>query len=88
LLTLFFVSSFPVHQASRRGTGAVPSVWKPYFQFQSHEPGFDFLKSLPIDEKINRIEFSSAVKDGVVLLTTNGTPSSTRPRGSAVSLIR
>lgn len=46
--------------------------WKPYFQFQSHEPGFDFLKSLPIDEKINKMQFSKPVKDGVVLLTTNG----------------
>jgi hypothetical protein len=46
--------------------------WKPYFQFQSHEPTFDFLKSLPIEEKINKIQFSKPLKEGVLLLTTNG----------------
>ena len=60
-------------QATRRACAAASqSVWKPYFQFQSHEPSFDFLKSLPIEEKINQIEFSQAVRDGVLLLTTNG----------------
>ena len=47
------------------------SHWKPYFQFQSHDPGFDFLKSTPIEEKINRIEFCPSAKDRALLLTAN-----------------
>jgi serine/threonine-protein phosphatase 2A regulatory subunit B len=31
--------------------------WNPYFQFQSHEPEFDYLKSIDIAEKINKIKF-------------------------------
>jgi hypothetical protein len=30
------------------------------------------LKSLPIEEKINKIQFSKPLKEGVLLLTTNG----------------
>ena len=33
---------------------------------------FDFLKSLPIEEKVNRIEFLPPALGGVVLLTANG----------------
>jgi hypothetical protein len=45
-----------------------------YTEFQSHEPEFDYLKSLEINEKINKIEWwaSRPVNDSLFLLTTNG----------------
>jgi serine/threonine-protein phosphatase 2A regulatory subunit B len=46
--------------------------WLPFFQFQSHEPEFDYLKSLEIEEKINQIKFCRSVSDSVMLLSTNG----------------
>lgn len=45
-----------------------------YTEFQSHEPEFDYLKSLEINEKINKIEWwaNRPVNDSIFLLTTNG----------------
>ena len=62
-----------------------------FAEFQSHEPEFDYLKSLEIEEKINQITFCRPVNGAVFLLSTNGararaqraraTPTSeTRPR--------
>lgn len=45
--------------------------WLPYFQFQSHEPEFDFLKSLEIEAKINQIKFCRPVCGNNFLLSTN-----------------
>lgn len=42
-----------------------------YAQFQSHEPEFDYLKSLEIEEKINKIKWLRKSTDGHLLLTTN-----------------
>ena len=46
-----------------------------YTEFQSHESEFDYLKSLEINERINRIEWmnSQPVDDALFLLSTNGT---------------
>jgi serine/threonine-protein phosphatase 2A regulatory subunit B len=40
-------------------------------EFQSHEPEFDCLKSLEIEEKINMIKFSKRTANGLFLLATN-----------------
>ena len=43
-----------------------------YFtEFQSHEPGFDYLKSAEIEEKINSIEWINIGRTPLRLLTTN-----------------
>lgn len=45
-------------------------------QFQSHEPEFDYLKSLEIEEKINRIKWCKRQNQAHFLLSTNGSSSS------------
>lgn len=41
--------------------------------FQSHEAEFDYLKSLEIEEKINKIKwYPSKCNNNLFLLTTNG----------------
>ena len=47
--------------------------YKFYVEFQSHEPEFDYLKSLEIEEKINKIKWLNRNSNGHFLLTTNGT---------------
>jgi len=42
-----------------------------YSTFQSHEPEFDYLKSLDIDEKINRITWLKRQNQAHFLLSTN-----------------
>lgn len=39
---------------------------------QSHEPEFDYLKSLEIEEKINRIKWCKRQNSAHFLLSTNG----------------
>uniref|UniRef100_A0A804QSI0 Serine/threonine-protein phosphatase 2A 55 kDa regulatory subunit B n=1 Tax=Zea mays TaxID=4577 RepID=A0A804QSI0_MAIZE len=40
-------------------------------EFQSHEPEFDYLKSLEIEEKINQIKWCQAANGALYLLSTN-----------------
>ncbi|XP_047311056.1 serine/threonine protein phosphatase 2A 55 kDa regulatory subunit B beta isoform-like [Impatiens glandulifera] len=40
-------------------------------EFQSHEPEFDYLKSLEIEEKINKIRWCQTANGSVFLLSTN-----------------
>lgn len=42
-----------------------------HVDFQSHEPEFDYLKSLEIEEKINKIKFCKRSQSALMLLTTN-----------------
>ena len=43
-----------------------------YFtEIQSHEPEFDHLKSIELDEKINSIEFTNNKHSALQMLTTN-----------------
>ncbi|GKC61589.1 serine/threonine protein phosphatase 2A 55 kDa regulatory subunit B beta isoform-like protein isoform X2 [Tanacetum coccineum] len=65
------------HVESRRDlekTDYVPSR-HPEFryktEFQSHEPEFDYLKSLEIEEKINKIRWCQTANGAVFLLSTN-----------------
>ncbi|KAJ1893909.1 protein phosphatase 2A regulatory subunit cdc55, partial [Kickxella alabastrina] len=45
--------------------------YKFYTEFQSHEPEFDYLKSLEIEEKINRIKWLKPNNNSLYMLTTN-----------------
>ncbi|KAJ1675392.1 protein phosphatase 2A regulatory subunit cdc55 [Spiromyces aspiralis] len=45
--------------------------YKFYTEFQSHEPEFDYLKSLEIEEKINKIKWLPATNSALFMLTTN-----------------
>eukprot|EP01111_Echinosteliopsis_oligospora_P008308 TRINITY_DN2386_c0_g1_i1.p1 TRINITY_DN2386_c0_g1~~TRINITY_DN2386_c0_g1_i1.p1 ORF type:complete len:393 (+),score=63.63 TRINITY_DN2386_c0_g1_i1:273-1451(+) len=45
--------------------------YKFFVEFQSHEPEFDYLKSLEIEEKINKIKWLNRTSGGHHLLTTN-----------------
>ena len=47
-------------------------MWSPYFQFQSHECEFDYLKSLEIEEKIGHIRFCKSTSNNLLILSTNG----------------
>ncbi|CAN7029077.1 unnamed protein product [Brassica rapa subsp. trilocularis] len=40
-------------------------------EFQSHDPEFDYLKSLEIEEKINKIRWCQTANDALFLLSTN-----------------
>ncbi|MQL70964.1 hypothetical protein Taro_003291 [Colocasia esculenta] len=40
-------------------------------EFQSHEPEFDYLKSLEIEEKINKVRWCQTASSALFLLTTN-----------------
>ncbi len=54
-----------------------------YSTFQSHEPEFDYLKSLEIEEKINKIRWLPQQNAAHFLLSTNG---KTSPSGFSVDL--
>jgi len=45
--------------------------YKFYCEFQSHEPEFDYLKSLEIEEKINKIQWLVPQNNAQFLLSTN-----------------
>src|SRR6187551_2421002 len=47
--------------------------YKFHTEFQSHEPEFDYLKSLEIEEKVNKIKWLHHQNTSTHLLTTNGT---------------
>ena len=46
--------------------------YKFFAEFQSHEPEFDYLKSLEIEEKINKIKWLKKASNAHFLLSTNG----------------
>uniref|UniRef100_A0A4W5LB94 Protein phosphatase 2, regulatory subunit B, beta a n=1 Tax=Hucho hucho TaxID=62062 RepID=A0A4W5LB94_9TELE len=43
-----------------------------YSTFQSHDPEFDYLKSLEVEEKINKIRWLPQQNAAYFLLSTNG----------------
>ncbi|KAF3437006.1 hypothetical protein FNV43_RR19759 [Rhamnella rubrinervis] len=51
------------------------SVWHPEFQykteFQSHKPEFDYLKSLEIEEKVNKVRWCARPNGSQFILSTN-----------------
>lgn len=62
-----------IFQRDRAGKVAVPrrGEYNVYSTFQSHEPEFDYLKSLEIEEKINKIRWLKRTNPANFLLSTN-----------------
>lgn len=58
-------------QSSSKKKEAKTPEYKFHVEFQSHEPEFDYLKSLEIEEKINKIKWLNRSSSGHFLLTTN-----------------
>lgn len=58
-----------------------------YSTFQSHEPEFDYLKSLEIEEKINKIKWLPQQNAAHSLLSTNGEPSLGSVEAICVTLV-
>ncbi|CAG8538103.1 9262_t:CDS:2 [Ambispora gerdemannii] len=54
-----------------RNDGKKGCEYKFYTEFQSHEPEFDYLKSLEIEEKINKIKWCKRQNAAHFLLSTN-----------------
>lgn len=48
-----------------------PAGFHFYMEFQSHEPEFDYLKSMEIEEKINEIAWCPSSGGNLLMLTTN-----------------
>lgn len=77
---LFIIPStiylLPLFQGAPKPPVTSPPVFKcdynVYSTFQSHEPEFDYLKSLEIEEKINQICWVKQSGSSLFLLTTNG----------------
>mmetsp|Transcript_5290 Transcript_5290/g.9393 ORF Transcript_5290/g.9393 Transcript_5290/m.9393 type:complete len:504 (+) Transcript_5290:229-1740(+) len=57
--------------AKKRAPLQPPLEYRFQCEFQSHEPEFDYLKSLEIEEKINRIRWCRPSNDALLLLSTN-----------------
>ncbi|XP_012943967.1 serine/threonine-protein phosphatase 2A 55 kDa regulatory subunit B alpha isoform [Aplysia californica] len=62
-----------IFQRDKASKNAVPSrgEYNVYSTFQSHEPEFDYLKSLEIEEKINKIRWLQQTNRNHFLLSTN-----------------
>ena len=61
-----------VFQRDEHGGKKKLPKFKFYVEFQSHEPEFDYLKSLEIEEKINKIRWVPKTNAAEFLLSTNG----------------
>ena len=53
-------------------TKDLPAEYVFYTEFQSHEPEFDYLKSLEIEERINKVRWLKRMNANRFLLSTNG----------------
>lgn len=71
-ITLFPLVSFICPQSKNRPH--LRGEYNVYSTFQSHEPEFDYLKSLEIEEKINKIRWLPQQNAAHFLLSTNGKP--------------
>ncbi|KAJ0962511.1 hypothetical protein J5N97_027633 [Dioscorea zingiberensis] len=49
----------------------VPPKYSYRTEFQSHEPEFDYLNSLEVQEKINKLRWCAAANNSVLILSTN-----------------
>ncbi|KAM1016928.1 hypothetical protein ACFX2I_046473 [Malus domestica] len=76
-VVLFERTDLKDHGGSRRDLERMdyPTSRHPEFryktEFQSHEPEFDYLKSLEIEEKINKIRWCQTANGALFLLSTN-----------------
>ncbi len=57
--------------SSAKANAVKPIEYKFHCEFQSHEPEFDYLKSLEIEEKINQIKWCPPNGNSLMLLSTN-----------------
>lgn len=64
-------SSCPHHEAKANREQKKTCEYKFHTEFQSHEPEFDYLKSLEIEEKINKIKWCKRQNPSHYLLSTN-----------------
>lgn len=66
-------SAMAAEESERKGRRrSVPKAeFKFFAEFQSHESEFDYLKSMDIEEKINKIRFLPRGNDSLMMLTTN-----------------
>ncbi len=62
----------PTTQATPEGRRKWACKYRFYSEFQSHEPEFDYLKSLEIEEKINQIKWCRRTNGAHFLLSSNG----------------
>lgn len=69
MITVLFLLHFPPQSKNRPHLRGEYNV---YSTFQSHEPEFDYLKSLEIEEKINKIRWLPQQNAAHFLLSTNG----------------
>jgi len=67
---VIFEKSQEKHSSSKKKDVKNPE-YKFFVEFQSHEPEFDYLKSLEIEEKINKIKWLNRSSNAHFLLTTN-----------------
>ncbi|VDP01891.1 unnamed protein product [Heligmosomoides polygyrus] len=63
---------FQRDQSGKYVNGARSREYNVYSTFQSHEPEFDYLKSLEIEEKINQIKWLKKKNAANFILSTNG----------------
>lgn len=61
-----------LEDAEEAGDSGDSGEYNVYSTFQSHEPDFDYLKSLEIEEKINKIKWLPQQNAAHFLLSTNG----------------
>ena len=61
-----------VKKPGGRRADAPPPEFRFYTEFQSHEPEFDYLKSLEIEEKVNKVKWLKSTNSARLVLTTNG----------------
>lgn len=66
------VSSFFIQSKGESEELGESGEYNVYSTFQSHEPDFDYLKSLEIEEKINKIRWLPQQNAAHFLLSTNG----------------
>lgn len=65
---------FPLFCSQSKNRPHLRGEYNVYSTFQSHEPEFDYLKSLEIEEKINKIRWLPQQNAAHFLLSTNGKP--------------
>lgn len=71
-LKLYFVEVYMYSSLQSKDSVPKRGEYNVYSTFQSHEPEFDYLKSLEIEEKINKIRWLKRKNPAHFLLSTNG----------------
>ncbi|CAG8572328.1 3667_t:CDS:2, partial [Racocetra fulgida] len=77
-----------------RNDGKKGCEYKFYTEFQSHEPEFDYLKSLEIEEKINKIKWYKTVKlwkvfeKSLKVVAENNLSDGSRPQNGKIQHLR